>query len=124
MTGRQIRGKLSFFMRLACSRKTFCPWPMISPNNPQSENAHTKINTVSESKIDARQFGAHDLGKNDRIDDDHRQRIEHGPGCPNHGVPVFGLKLTLDASQNKTAIGQAPLSIPLEIIASPPLINR
>src|SRR5690606_37886074 len=44
------------------------------------------------------------LGEDDRVHDDHRQRVENGPGRAEQGVAVAGLELALDATNDETPV--------------------
>jgi hypothetical protein len=76
---------------LAFSRNMLWLREVISANSPQvSRPAHRY--TVGQAVIHTRQARAHDLGKDHRVHDDHRQRVEHGPQRAEQRIAITRLK--------------------------------
>ena len=66
-----------------------------------AEDAGAQVNTVGKATLDAGQLGFHHVGKNHRVDQDHRQRMNHHPRHAQERVAILGLEFSLDARQDK-----------------------
>ena len=104
--GRQANaGKAGFFDEIAVFEKDIIHPSEHFGEQAPSDHAGTEINAEGErSAFMSRQGRPHEPGKNDRVDDDHRQRPGYGPERAEQGFTVFAVELAQDAAPDEAAI--------------------